>query len=274
MTGKTEDYPYPLARMDHPTQLKPDGLLVRYPGIILYSLDFMKMLGTNCGNTSFDFPIDRELNEWFSVTPIVEGELKDIVISLQIESKVEKMPKRFSLIMPRPRPKERKEVAVLVEIHTTHWRRREGHSPHEVHKCRIITRVWVSRTEPKGFGHFGVIGELTDENQHWCVDDYESNISRTASPEVSEGTDGDGASVGTSFLKSFNWRLPRVWPSNSDQRGVNPNDKSEPGLVKSHTFHTVTGAQQLNPEEEEPRPGQLARARANTSFGTNTVKRQ
>lgn len=172
MTGKTEDYPYPLARMDHPTDLKPEGLIVRYPGVILYSSDFASRLANlGTGEDGFDFPIDRELNEWYSVSAIEKPSM-DVVQASNYDVGNPKTPKRFALIMPRPRPKDRKEVALLVEIYGSPRRRKEGKEPYEVYQCWIITRVWVRRVRPQRLSSFGVIGELTDENQRWCVDDH------------------------------------------------------------------------------------------------------
>lgn len=211
MTGKVEDYPYPLARMDYPTDLKPEGLLVRYPGVILYSSDFASKL-TDKGPVAFDFPIDRELNEWYFVTAIEKpsGEVQNSIT----DAGNRKASKRFSLILSRPRPKDRNEVALLVEIYASPWRRKEGEAPHEVYHCRIITRVWIRRMRPQKLSSFGVIGELTDENQHWCVDDYDSyvkimqdelksNMDNTGTNDATRGNQSEEVPSGASWMETL-----------------------------------------------------------------------
>lgn len=187
MTGETEDYPYPLARMDYPTDLKREGLIVRYPGVILHSSNFaLRLANLGTGEDGFDFPIDRELNEWYSVSAIEKPSM-DVVQACNNDTGTSKAPKRFSLLMSRPRPKDRNEVALLVEIYGSPRRRKEGKEPYDVYQCWIISRVWVRRVRPQRLSSFGVIGELTDENQRWCVDNYKPRVDQTK-PSVGDTT--------------------------------------------------------------------------------------
>lgn len=217
MTGRTEDYPYPLAHMDYPTDLKPEGLIVRYPGVILYSSDFASRLANL--EDGFDFPIDRELNEWYSVSAIEKPSM-DVVQASINDAGNPKAPKTFSLIMSRPRPKDRKEVALLVEIYGSPRRRKEGKEPYDVYQCWIISRVWVRRVRPQRLSSFGVIGELTDENQRWCVDNYKPRAEQvqpivvdTSMPSDTTGNDPNGT-VGTPggrFANFFSFKKSATW---------------------------------------------------------------
>ncbi|KAI9150774.1 hypothetical protein HJFPF1_10551 [Paramyrothecium foliicola] len=173
MSGVDEDYPFPLNQMNYPTELRDEGLLVRYPGIILHCGDFMAILN-DMDKTEFSFPVDRELNEWYKVHrfELERQEVKDSIMRRR-ETDPDSY---FAIIISRPRPRERvDEIGLLVQVYQSLWRRKEvDNARHMIHYCQIISRIKMCRTRPDDFKEpiDAVIGELTDEDQCWCVDDY------------------------------------------------------------------------------------------------------
>ncbi|KAK7921577.1 hypothetical protein PG985_009599 [Apiospora marii] len=176
-SGRNEDYPYPLSRMDHATELMPEGLVVRYPGIMLHCEELTLVLGHKMGQ-GFHFPVDRELNEWYRVDLAKKNTLPKIE-----EIKARRNNKRFNymvaIIISRPRPKERlPDTALLVEVYDKSWRRPEKQVLKEsIFYARILSRIKITRVSSVAWQESKdqVIGERTKDDQLWCVDDFASN---------------------------------------------------------------------------------------------------
>lgn len=167
-----ESYPYPLSQMKYPTELLPEGLVVRYPGIILHCTRPETFLAQKEEGFTFDFPVDRGFNEWYTVGKHFERVEPDAT-----EITEAKQTLWFAIILSRPQPRERPdEIGLLVEVYNVARRQNEGESQdHEIYFCRIINRVHIRRSRPNFFNGLTddrLIGELTSIDQHWCVDDY------------------------------------------------------------------------------------------------------
>lgn len=179
-SGRNEDYPYPLSRMEHATELMPEGLIVRYPGIMLHCEELTLVMNHKMGQ-GFHFPVDRELNEWYRVDLAKKNTLPRID-----EIKAGQNNKKFNymvaVIISRPRPKERlPDIALLVEIYDKAWRRQEKQARNEsIYYARILSRVKITRVSsvPWQESKDQVIGERTKDNQLWCIDDFASNEMR------------------------------------------------------------------------------------------------
>jgi hypothetical protein len=107
MVGSEIDFPDPMSRMIHPAELKTRGLFVRYPGIMLHSLNRSMLL---YGQT-FTFPIDNTLLEWYSVQ---RADITTISPKKGVGSRGN--PKDLAIILSRPRPREVSEIGLLVEV--------------------------------------------------------------------------------------------------------------------------------------------------------------
>jgi hypothetical protein len=65
MSGNDESYPYPLTSIGRPTELRPGGLLVQYPGFLLHGGGPSLILATNYGGPrELIFSTERHLSEW------------------------------------------------------------------------------------------------------------------------------------------------------------------------------------------------------------------
>lgn len=176
-SSRNEDYPYPLSRMEHATELMPEGLVVRYPGIMLHCEELTLVMNHKMGQ-GFHFPVDRELNEWYRIDLPKKNTLP------RIEAiKASRVNKKFNymvaVIISRPRPKERlPDTALLVEIYDKSWRRQEKQARHEsIYYARILSRIKITRVSSVAWQESKdqVIGERTKDDQLWCVDDFVSN---------------------------------------------------------------------------------------------------
>ncbi|KAK8133476.1 hypothetical protein PG984_005488 [Apiospora sp. TS-2023a] len=175
-SGDNEDYPYPLSRMEHTTKLVSEGLIVRYPGVLLHCEELAAVVNNEMDH-GFSFPVDQELNEWYRVDLINENKLPRID---QIGAGRSNRNANYMLavIISRPRPKERlPEIGLLVEIYQSRRRRHEKQTLDEtLFYSRTLCRVRVSRISPVSWKEprDQVIGERTKDDQLWCVDDYSS----------------------------------------------------------------------------------------------------
>ncbi|KAK7947834.1 uncharacterized protein PG986_008720 [Apiospora aurea] len=204
-SGRNEDYPYPLSRMEHPTELVPEGLLVRYPGIMLHCEKLATVTSQN--SQGFHFPVDRELNEWYRVDLINENTLPKVA-DIEAGRTGRVFNYMLAVIISRPRPKERlRDVGLLVEIYESSWRRHERQVRNEnIFYSRILSRVHISRVGPVSWREPSdqVIGERTREDQLWCVDDFTSNKTRfeeLAAKKKNRRGNGDKAKPNTTALK-------------------------------------------------------------------------
>ncbi|KAK8094960.1 hypothetical protein PG997_001645 [Apiospora hydei] len=193
-SGYSEDYPYPLSRMEHGTELVPEGLLVRYPGIMLHCEE-PKTVMSYAQSKGFDFPVDRELNDWYRVEILFQENRLPTINDILTNRANKKFNYMLAVIISRPQPKERlAEIGLLVEIYDSPWRRHEKQvRPETILYSRVLSRIRISRIgrtswrEPKD----QVIGERTRDDQLWCVDDYSSNLTRLKEISNKERRRGD-----------------------------------------------------------------------------------
>jgi hypothetical protein len=106
LSNEELEYPDPLSNMVGAARLVPEGLLVQYPGFVLHG-NRASILREN--ESSFHFPSDSTLLEWYGVE-------FDIGLRNNPPKGIEKEEKQLAIILCRPKPKELREIALLVEI--------------------------------------------------------------------------------------------------------------------------------------------------------------
>jgi hypothetical protein len=205
MSAVEIDHPDLLNNLDYATSLLPEGLLVQYPGFLLHCLDRRIIVKTDLDDTTFTFPVDRDLLEWYSVQRADKDKERTSHLYEILEDSNGKHT-QLAVILSRSRPKEMPaEIGLLVMIY-------EPFQHEEIHKganyCRIIHRVRVWRAKPlytngpvtksnepeisqrDSTGQPAVdalpsilevpsemdrqicIGEILDSNQKWVVDSF------------------------------------------------------------------------------------------------------
>jgi hypothetical protein len=182
MAGHRVDHPDPLSIPGSPANLLPRGLMVRYPGFKLHSLneDALRpdwcsgeeLLGQTIGaskedNQMFWFPSNKLLLEWY----LVKKDQNDCV-----DDPCQHVPGKMglALIFPRSNHAATPEIAVLVAI-------RE--ELNRILYVGILHRVWVSIETrqscidklkndfvEKKVQYTSCWGEILNPDQQWCVD--------------------------------------------------------------------------------------------------------
>jgi hypothetical protein len=146
MSAVEIDHPDPLNSFDCTTSLLPEGLLVQYPGFLLHCLDRKIIIGTDLGDTTFTFPVDRDLLEWYSVQQADKGKERTAHLYQIIEQSNDKKT-QLAIILSRSRPKETPpEIGLLVMIYEPSQGKE---SVSGKYYCRIIHRVRVWRAKPQ-----------------------------------------------------------------------------------------------------------------------------
>jgi hypothetical protein len=205
------NHPDPLNFLNNDTILQVGrGLGVHYPGFLLYpnsKASRENILGTSKGpESTFSLPIDRSLDEWYSVQGVddrTSGEITRLAQSDNVS---------LAIILSGPLPKERpKEIALLVEIYRCEapaTLNNPGRAPVELY-VRIIHRlyVWRDTNRMKTQGEKlqfkagsdakdHCLGEYLGPTQRWWVDGYQApkNPEMTV-PENSQPAHASGQSV-------------------------------------------------------------------------------
>lgn len=175
MSAQEVDYPDPLANMTRPAELAPEGLLVHYPGFLLHAENRSAILKEN--EDTFRFPSDSTLLEWYSV----EIEKSAISPSKGIDT----AGNRLAIILCRERPRELREIALLVEIEQEIVQRSfRDHRQSKIYRVSIVSRVKIWRevsehkltgwrdyiTDSTGKDDHMICGEVLDSDQRWYVD--------------------------------------------------------------------------------------------------------
>ena len=132
LSNEELEYPDPLSNMVGAARLVPEGLLVQYPGFVLHAQNRASILREN--ESSFHFPSDSTLLEWYGVE-------FDIEVRQNPPKGIEKDEKQLAIILCRPKPKEMKEIALLVEIEEIITQR----SFSDKHHHSVIYRVSYDR---------------------------------------------------------------------------------------------------------------------------------
>jgi hypothetical protein len=160
MSRTEESYPYPLTFVSKPTELRPEGLLVQYPGFLLHGGDPSLILATNHGDSrELVFPTERHLSEWYKAIVVDPPDLSPVANKILQRTKSNftqgestddgqrSKPPSFGIILSRSKPGEwPEEIGLLVEVYHELWRTKE---PERINKkiycCQIIHRVRVCR---------------------------------------------------------------------------------------------------------------------------------
>jgi len=179
MSAHEVDFPDPLSRFA-PTRLDLGGLAVHYPGFLLHTQNEKarrKVLGTDGLDSTFTFPVDRKLLEWYNATPAdPESAVTfiDSILSAQLP---------LAIILSRPQPGESpREIALLVQIYKQTPNKVHGDDP--AFNCQVIRRMHVWRETSSeyltGPGRSGIPLELergesienitsSQKSSHWSI---------------------------------------------------------------------------------------------------------
>ncbi|KAF6804037.1 hypothetical protein CSOJ01_10489 [Colletotrichum sojae] len=173
MSHQEESYPYPLSTPKYPTLLHNHGLVVHYPGFILYAS--AKGLGQivnriGGGMVPFDLVVNRGLHEWYRVsdadvrghgTEVMDAKEKSAQdhIDDDLAQRMKNDPRslRFGIILSRQRPVEFPgEIGLLVELQKSEHQDKDDEQRDETNEatlyCHIIRRVLVSHLPPGAVG--------------------------------------------------------------------------------------------------------------------------
>ncbi|KAK7965864.1 uncharacterized protein PG986_000141 [Apiospora aurea] len=207
MSGRDEDYPYPLSTLRPRTELLPEllpeGIKVSYPGYLIRS---SRGKCLEIINGSFHFSVNMGLYDWYQATPVTGGKETSNAESAVQEINNGDKP-RLAVVVSRPRPVETPpEIGLLVSIYkdTSKSKQTVYETEESILYCRIIRRLKVSRiSDPRTLGAGsgtasnrtlrlyemfdpGIVGVATSEQQQWCVDGYVTSDARpnpdTAAP--------------------------------------------------------------------------------------------
>lgn len=175
MSAQEVDYPDPLANMTRAAKLAPEGLLVHYPGFLLHAKNRRDILKVD--DDKFRFPSDSTFLEWYKV------QIEDS--SSRSSKGVDPPEKRLAIILCRERPRELREIALLVEIEEEIIQRNfHDHRRSKIYRVSIVSRVKIEREvntdRLSGWRNYTtdsaeqddpmICGEVLDSDQRWYVD--------------------------------------------------------------------------------------------------------
>lgn len=183
------DYPDPMNFWNTSTELGHSGLMVKYPGFILYTntrSTRSRILGTTAisnsdgGEVHFSFPVDHTLSEWYSFT---KADDKQTCPEL---TRLEKSEERLAVIMSRQPRESPREIALLVEIRKHDKSPDEDSGPDSLdYYVRVVHRVYIWREAKKMDGaalkrkpfrpresEDFPVAEMLGTRQRWWVDGY------------------------------------------------------------------------------------------------------
>jgi hypothetical protein len=190
------DYPDPLALCGEDASLFPQGLMVRYPGFKLHSSekevrqqvwplkkDALDQIGASSVEDKewFWFPSNKLLLEWYAVRNDAATNGSNSGDKLPSQEILQGMD--LALILPRRVRSATPEISLLVAV---------NEEQDQLLYVRILARVWVSietrqdriRALQDDFKENRTIifGEALRSDQRWCVDGWNTTVSRTPSP--------------------------------------------------------------------------------------------
>ncbi|KAL1626237.1 hypothetical protein SLS54_003072 [Diplodia seriata] len=220
ISGQTVDHPDPLSIDTPGTRFVPDqGLYVEFPGFLLHSSSGTNPITRMEQHTLLRFPVDSTLTEWYEIRRA------DIVKGNELPRQVVKGSsgrKRYAIILLRQRPRDVREIALLVEtrqpvIQRSFDNKKETH----ILRVSIMFRVWINKASTdaakddisnfygkskqgvhsqqvnggnisargEGSGAIGkqVFAEILDHDQKWCVD-QDQDLIDPSEDQVSEPT--------------------------------------------------------------------------------------
>ena len=190
LSGHPVEPPDPVTVQLRPARLNvPHGLEVWYPGFRLHKLKpLMNDHIFGADNSTFHFPADRSLWQWYHASPADENMPQQPIAQRQAR---EEKPRDLATIAPQLLATNAKEIGLLVEI------TREQSS---ILFVEILQRIYINGEsdpnvmqdqktkflEPSSEPMF--CGERLPSDQHWCVDGRDD-----APPAENFKTDEDGS---------------------------------------------------------------------------------
>lgn len=192
ISGQTVDYPDPLA-IDTPTTkfVRDEGLYVQLPGFLLHSSPGTSPIAQMEKGTLLRFPVDSTLSEWYEVK-YADKETRQ-KLSRRPFTDDNANPKSYAIILPRQRPRDIREIALMVRIGHPQVQRSFRHKKEtQIFSACIAFRIWVQKITSVGEADIKryyekpkravdgesndesvreqVFGEILDQDQTWCVD--------------------------------------------------------------------------------------------------------
>jgi hypothetical protein len=253
MTGKEIEYPDPLSLPQPTTEIVcGKGLRVKYPGFLFHCRNSQDVFWPNGQNNPVQFPCDSTFDEWYKFSRADKSEQTPIGMAL------EKM--RFAIILCRPKPRERQEVALLVNVVDEMHPGRHGSNVFtRVYRAAIICRILIQRaigvdrseelrrlmsTKDAQVDPGFICGEELSSDQEWIVDAYFEDKppvhtgQEVSSPDLTRSqTIRSDPAVGPN-LESFR-TAARSSQSSTRKRNVHANQTVGPGnLTRSITEPT------------------------------------
>jgi hypothetical protein len=218
MTGKEIDYPDPLSLPQSTTRLvREKGLCVRYPGFLFHCRDSRDVFWPEGDNSYVQFPCDSTFEECYKFRRA--SLLEKTPIGMALENM------RFAIILCRPKPREREEIALLVNIiDETHPGRHGSSVFTRVYRVEIICRILIQRaigvdrseelrkltsTRDARKGPGFICGEELSSDQEWIVDAYFEDKPPTDTGQ-DEPTPNDRSSQTTRSEPAVGPNLPRT----------------------------------------------------------------
>lgn len=256
-SAKEVDFPDPLSLDTAEAELVPgSGLSVQFPGFLLHSSPETNQTILMADGGPLRFPSDSSLTEWYEITKADEHENEGSLVQAS-----QTVFKRYAIILPRQRPRDTKEIALLVELIRPQTQRSFHHDKEiRILYVSIVFRIWIKRAmnldsrdidELYGIGvPKEVFGEILDDKQKWVVDKKkdESNIP-SAGPSESKGNDGGSkpSKLGGNFSGATSKRPKSMYssqqqsalgskrPTNSSPRKAGVGSSSNPRTSKKRS---------------------------------------
>jgi hypothetical protein len=221
MSGQEIDHPDPLSISQSGAKIvHGKGLAVQYPGFLLHSKQSASIYWPE--DEPIHFPSDSTLLEWYEV------EKADPQEKSPGGMKIGNM--RFAILLCRPKPREFKEIALLVHIARKIPQKVHGSNVEtNVFEAQIIHRVWIKRevriehslkwkefsdiTRGRDDTKDFICGEELKNDQQWLLDGYSENLPMI--PNTSDMSNSSTARLrdrnppSTSMATSFQPVTPR-----------------------------------------------------------------
>ncbi|KAF4536071.1 Het domain protein [Lasiodiplodia theobromae] len=191
-SGQTVDYPDPLT-IDTPTTrfIPGQGLYVEFPGFLLHSSPETNPITQMSVNVFLRFPVDSTLTEWYEIKSAADEEEmgngpKDL------NARNSSASRGYAIILPRQRPRDVDEIALLVETRPPVIQRSfDNKKETQIFHVSVVFRIWIKRVmkvDEDDINKFyprpsiradedgedvisrQIFGEALDHGQKWCVD--------------------------------------------------------------------------------------------------------
>lgn len=197
ISGQTVDYPDPLTIDTPTTRFVPgQGLHVEFPGFLLHSSPGTNPITHMSGNVFLRFPVDSTLTEWYEIKYADKEEKRDEPKYRNVQSNLTS--RGYAIILPRQRPRDVEEIALLVETRAPVIQRSfDNKKETQIFHVSVLFRIRIKRVtkvdendinkfypRPKSatnefspaedddedFISTQILGEALHHGQKWCVD--------------------------------------------------------------------------------------------------------